>query len=101
MDICVRVPGCLEGNSAVLCPCSRLQCKRSWSPAGCAAGAGTFSGFQETADVESWILQLMAMNNKPLTTLFCVCSRLQVAEPPALGEVEIEPRNCSLLHLSI
>lgn len=70
VSVFVCVSGCLWGSSAVLCPCSRLQCKSSWSPAGCAAGAGIFWGFQETADVESWILQSMAMNNKPLTTLF-------------------------------
>lgn len=68
--VCVCAPGYLEGSSGVLCPCSRLQCKRSWSPAGCAAGASTFSDFQETGDVESWILQLMAMNNNHPTTLF-------------------------------
>lgn len=67
---CVCVPGCLEGSSAGLCPCSRLQCRCSWSPKGCAAGAGTLSGFQETADVESWILQLMAMNSEHVTTSF-------------------------------
>lgn len=42
--VCVCVPGSLEGSSGVPCPCRRLQSERSWSPAGCAAGASTFSG---------------------------------------------------------
>ena len=55
----VCVSGYSEGSSGVLCYVLALVCSAgaAWSPAGCAAEAGTFSDFQETADLDSWILQ--------------------------------------------
>lgn len=66
------VSGYLEGSSGTLCYILGVVCSActAWLPSGCAAKVGTFSDFQETADLDMWILQLIVMSNILLTILF-------------------------------